>query len=266
MDTPSVEALPAELADAIAGAELRPVTVGRSGSLVARAVGDGRPDRFVKLVRRGSAAPSLAAEAERLRWLAGRLAVPEVVLHGGDDEAEWLVTTALDGVDATAPELAVDVERLARLLGHALRHLHDALDPADCPFDGSTPVLVDHARGRVAHGLVDAGDFEPIHHGISPEELLCHVIDRQPDPPGDPVVTHGDFCLPNVLFDGGRLSGFVDVGLVGVGDRYRDLGIGARSVARNLGGGAIGPFFDAYGIEWPDLARVDFFVMLDELF
>ena len=234
--------------------------------MVARAVSDGQPDRFVKLVRHREDSPSLAAEAERLRWLAGKVPVPTVLDHGGDDAAEWLVTTALAGMDATAPELGVDVEHLARLLGQALRRLHDSLDPAECPFDGSTPVLVAHARDRVERGLVDPADFDPIHHGLSADELLGHVVDRQPDLPVDPVVTHGDFCLPNVVFEGGQLSGFLDVGLLGVGDRYRDLGIGARSVAVNLGGGAVGPFFDAYGIEWPDLARVDFFVMLDELF
>jgi aminoglycoside phosphotransferase len=258
--------LPAELADLVAGASLVPVGVGRSGSVVARVV---RPssDLILKLVARGGPAPALEPEAERLRWLVGRFPTPEVVLHGADEAAEWLVTTALDGADATATPLATDPGRLAALLGQHLRRLHDEVDPTGCPFDASTASLVAHARRQVVEGRIDPADFQPIHHGITAEEMLGHVEAAAPDEPTDPVVTHGDYCLPNVvLLHDGSLSGVIDVGLLGVGDRYRDIGIGARSIAQNLGGAAVGAFVDGYGLDRPDLARLDAFVMIDELF
>ncbi|QGG94921.1 APH(3') family aminoglycoside O-phosphotransferase [Actinomarinicola tropica] len=263
---PDLDALPSSLAALLDGASLAPVNVGRSGSVVARAVRDGHADLFVKLVDEGSGAPVLGPEIARLQWLQGRWPVPELVDHGRADGAEWLVTVALDGVDATRSPLGADPEVLARALGTALRHLHDVGPVDGCPFDGRTAALVAHARARVAAGLVEPSDFQPIHQGLSAEELLDHVVDRQPEDPPDLVLTHGDFCLPNVVLAGDRFVGVLDCGLVGVGDRYRDLGIGARSVVQNLGPGAVGPFFDAYGIEWPDLARVDAFVMIDELF
>lgn len=271
---PDLDTLPPALASHLRGAQLTPVTVGRSGSVVARVERDGRSDLFVKLVdetdgscsleNEGSC--SLENEIERLAWLQGRWPVPELVDHGRADGACWMVTTALAGVDATRSPLGADPELLARLLGRSLRHLHDTGPVDGCPFDGRSSALVEHARRRVEDGLVDPADFEPIHQGLTPEELLGHVAERRPEDPPDLVLTHGDYCLPNVIFAGGQLSGVVDCGLVGVGDRYRDLGIGARSIAHNLGPGAVGPFFDAYGIDRPDLARVDAYVMIDDLF
>ncbi|MBK5222558.1 MAG: aminoglycoside 3'-phosphotransferase [Acidimicrobiia bacterium] len=258
--------LPPDLHAVLGEGELVPVTVGRSGSVVARVVRDGAADLFVKLVERGGSSPSIRHEIERLEWLAGSIAVPELVAHGADDHVEWMVITALDGSDLTSRELGGDPERVVRLFAEALRTFHDSLDVESCPFDGRTDALVAIAADRVEAGLVAAGDFEPIHRGVTAEELLGHVRSRQPDDPPDLVVAHGDYCIPNVFAAEGAVSGYVDLGLVGVGDRYRDLGIGARSIAHNLGGEAVGLFFDAYGIEWPDLARVDFFVMLDELF
>lgn len=259
--------LPPDLADLVAGRPLVPVTVGRSASVVARVEDDGGPGLYLKLAARvDDGGTTLADEVARLEWLQGRAAVPEVVAHGADDTSEWMVTTALEGTDASVPDVASDPERLARLLGETLRTFHDALDAAACPFDARTGNLVAHARRRVAAGRVDPATFEPIHQGTSAAELLGHVEARRPADPEDLVVTHGDFCLPNVLVANGQVTGIVDVGLLGVGDRYRDLGIGARSVARNIGAAAVGPFIDAYGIAWPDLARIDFFVMLDELF
>jgi aminoglycoside phosphotransferase len=257
--------LPEALAELVAGATLRPISIGQSGSVVAFV---DHPDQnlVVKLVERDGPAPALVPEAERVSWLAERFPAPRLVAHGRDESAEWLVTTALDGSDATTTPIAADPGRLASLLGEHLRRLHE-LDPGDCPFDASTASLVAHARSRVEAGQVDPAEFEPIHHGLTPEELLAHVESVAPEEPDDPVVTHGDYCLPNVVLrPDGSLAGLVDLGLLGVGDRYRDLGIGARSIAHNIGGGAVGAFIDGYGLDRPDLARLDAFVTIDDLF
>ena len=270
-DTPSqrvdVDALPDELAERVAGADLEPISIGRSASVVARVRRDGHHDLVLKLAERGAEIGGIAAEAARTRWLSTRFPAPRIVADGGDDRVEWLLAEALPGRDATASPLAGDPARLAHQLGRILRRLHDDVDPADCPFDGRTATLLAHARAQVAAGRVDPADFQPIHRGLGPDELLAVVEQVAPDDPADPVVTHGDYCLPNVvLTDEGELAGLVDLGLLGVGDRYRDIGIGARSIAANLGGPAVGPFVDGYGIDRPDLARIDAFVMLDELF
>ena len=39
----------------------------------------------------------------------------------------------------------------------------------------------------------------------------------------------------------------------------------ARSLAHAVSPEALGPFFDAYGVELPDVRRIDFYVLLDEL-
>lgn len=64
----------------------------------------------------------------------------------------------------------------------------------------------------------------------------------------DGVLIHGDYCLPNVMLDDWRLSGFVDVGDARVGDRHVDLYWGMWSLAYNLHTDRYGDrFLDAYG-------------------
>ena len=62
------------------------------------------------------------------------------------------------------------------------------------------------------------------------------------------VLLHGDYCLPNIMLDDWRFSGFIDVGNGGVGDRHVDLFWGAWTLCFNLGTDKYRKrFFDAYG-------------------
>jgi len=49
------------------------------------------------------------------------------------------------------------------------------------------------------------------------------------------VVCHGDSCPPNVLLEEGRATGYVDLGELGVADRWWDVAVGGWSVAWNFG-------------------------------
>jgi kanamycin kinase len=167
--------------------------------------------RYLKVSQLGQRA-ALADERERIQWASAWLPVPRVLEHGSDGYDEWLLTTRLDGVNAVDPALRADPARLVPVLAAGLRRFHEALPVADCPFDGRA--------GR--------------HHR----------------PPGDEelVVCHGDYCLPNVLIDEWRLSGYVDLGELGVADRWADLTTATWSVTRNLGPGWEELFLATYGI------------------
>ena len=73
------------------------------------------------------------------------------------------------------------------------------------------------------------------------------------------VVCHGDACAPNTLLDdrGGYL-GQVDLGRLGVADRWADLAVATYSLAWNFEGDWEAELLDAYGIE-RDEERIDFY-------
>jgi kanamycin kinase len=70
------------------------------------------------------------------------------------------------------------------------------------------------------------------------------------------VVVHGDACLPNVLSDGVRVTGFVDLADVGLGDRMSDLAAAVWSIGYNFGDAFYGLFFDVYGMALPPPAEI----------
>jgi kanamycin kinase len=205
---------------------------------------DGRL-RYLKAARRAPGLP-LAAERARLAWAAARLPVPRVLGYGADAAQEWLLTAALPGVTAIDDGWRADPPRLVPLLAEGLRRLH-ALPVSDCPFDGRLDGMLRAARERAAAGLVNAREFHRDHAGLTVEAALARLHQLRPREE-DLVVCHGDYCLPNVLLSGGRVSGYLDLGQLGVADRWWDLATATWSVAWNLGPGWEDRFLEAYGV------------------
>ncbi len=120
------------------------------------------------------------------------------------------------------------------------------------------------ARANALTGRVDETDFDDSRIGRSALDLLDELEATRPDSE-DLVVTHGDYCLPNVVLRDGAVAGFIDVGRAGVADRHQDFACAARSIAYNYGEQFVAPFFEAYGMA-PDPARIAFYQLLDEFF
>jgi kanamycin kinase len=62
------------------------------------------------------------------------------------------------------------------------------------------------------------------------------------------VLLHGDYCLPNVLVEQGRLTALVDLGRSGIGDPRDDFAAALWSLHYNYGPGYARDFLDAYGV------------------
>ena len=126
-------------------------------------------------------------------------------------------------------------------LGRGLRALHDALPVVGCPFSWSVPERIANAAVR---GIRVPDDLR-----VSPP------IDRL-------VVCHGDACAPNTLIDDdGAWTGHVDLGALGLGDRWADIAVAAMSTEWNYGPGWHDALLDAYGVA-PDATRLAFYRQL----
>jgi kanamycin kinase len=102
--------------------------------------------------------------------------------------------------------------------------------------------------------------MHPEHAGLEPAAALAELLRLRPRTE-DLVVCHGDYCLPNVLISDGRVTGFVDLGEVGVADRWWDLAVGSWSVTWNLGPGWEDLFLASYGVA-RDEQRIAFYRLL----
>lgn len=241
--------------------------MGQSGSDVWRVTARDDGKAFYLKRGTGDVAVALRDEARRLRWLADRVAVPQVLAFTEDTDAAaaWLLTPALPGRTAWEVLTAHPAEaaRVVDALADCLRTWH-ALPVQDCPFDATAQFRLAEARARIDAGLVAGDDFDRARAGWTAEQVW-DALSTLPPPSAQPVVTHGDFSLDNILIAGGQVTGCIDVGRAGLADRYQDIAI-LWNCLGEFGTAPQARLLAALGEGSGDRARLDFHLLLDELF
>jgi Aminoglycoside phosphotransferase len=212
---------------------------------------------------------------EVMRWLEGKLPVPKVICYEKDDEYQYLLMSRIKGKMGCDEEYMTNPQELTKRLAESIRMFWN-VDVSDCPRTWDLDANLKEARYRVENGLVDVDKAEPSTFGEGgfkdPMDLLLWLENNRPS--YEPVFSHGDFCLPNILMNDDGISGFIDLGNSGIGDKWEDIAICYRSLrwnAEGTYGGKVYPdvksqmLFDALGIE-PDMEKIRYFILLDELF
>ena len=257
--------LPENLEQMLAGQPFSAETAGLSAAEVRI-----YPDSVLKAEPRSEKA---AAHVAMLRWMHGRLPVPEVLCCETDAEMQYLLMSRIRGQRACSPYYLERPKLLARLLADAMQQLWHT-DLTDCPCVYTLDDLLEAGEKRVRAHLVNTDDPEIFGDDgfYSPTKLLNWLKENRPEP--DPALSHGDFCLPNIQLEGESVSGMIDLGDACVFDRWYDIALCWQSLYRNLNGyygGAVYSgwdpmlLFQALGME-PDWDRIRYYICLDALF
>lgn len=209
-------------------------------------------------------------ERRMMAWLEGRLPVPKILAFEEMDGVNYLLMTKVSGQMACNRSYLENPKRLLELLADGLYRLRN-VDASDCPSDQTLKTRLRQAEAHISAGecRMDAGQFEGF---ASPEALLKWLMENVPEE--KPAFSHGDFCLPNIMGEGGCMTGLIDLGSAGVADWDYDVTTCRDSLERNWNGAYGGPkyagvsadwLFDALGIV-PDKEKMEYYRRLDALF
>lgn len=221
-------------------------------------------------------------EYRMMTWLRGKLPVPEALAFEKDGQKSWLLMSRCPGEAACSEKYMRNPNKQVELLAQGLKNLWH-IDIADCPSDCRLKHKLAQASYIVEHGLVDMENTEPGTFGEkgfqSPAKLLQWLYDNQPEE--EPVLSHGDFCLPNIFFaedttectNGSQIS-YIDLGKTGIADKWCDIALCYRSLSHNYSGAYHGKTYDGLDDELlfrelnltPDWDKIRYYILLDELF
>lgn len=217
-------------------------------------------------------------EYRMMQYLQDRLPVPVPYAYERSDGRSYLLMSKCAGQMACSGEYMNNPAVLCKLLADGLKKLW-SIDISDCPSDQRLSHKLAAAACNIEHGLVDLDNVEPDTFGENgfqdPEALLSWLDDNKPEE--ELVLSHGDYCLPNIFGVQGKVTGYIDLGKTGIADKWCDIALCYRSLSHNYSGkyksnenitssdhdGLL--LFRELGIK-PDWEKIRYYILLDELF
>lgn len=214
-------------------------------------------------------------QIKMMQWLQDRVLVPKVLAHEVKNDKSYLLMSKMDGKMSCDIEYLEQPNILLEALAEGLKSLWE-VDIIGCPCMRDLDTILTEARKRVEQDLVDIEDAEPTTFGEngfkSPEELLEWLENNRPE--FEPVLSHGDYCLPNIFLEDEHIKGYIDLGKTGISDKWNDIALCYRSLKHNFDGTYGGKVYANFNPDMlfeklaikPNWEKINYYLLLDELF
>lgn len=213
-------------------------------------------------------------EHQMTRWLQGKLPVPEIIEEAHVDGVWYLLMTRVNGHNLCEASILDDQYRLSELMAEGLRRMW-AVNIDCCPADRTLDQKFREIEAGIRGGWITREQScQPETYGSegfeSPAQLFDWLVKNRPEE--EFVLTHGDYCLPNVMANQGGMTGLIDLGYAGIADKWVDIEKGLWSMWANttgVFGGQQRPFdrkylFEALNMQ-PDDDKLRYYSLLSEL-
>lgn len=259
--------IPQEIKNLIQGKRYAIDEVGMSGSTILMF-----NDMVLKIQKHSVEVDS---EIQIMKWLKEKVPAPQVLFHMFEEDKSYLLMTKIDGKMSCDNDYLENCDVMVDVLVSALKRLWE-VDISSCSSDWTLKNKLKEAKMRVENNLVDEDDVDPNTFGENgfkdPQALYDWLVANQPEE--DLVLSHGDFCLPNIFIKDNQLAGYIDLGRMGKADRWQDIALCYRSLRDNMNGSYGGKvhkdfdpdiLFEKLGIEI-DVEKLKYYLLLDELF
>lgn len=230
--------LPAEAARLLEGAALYDSSCSPQAQVVF-------VDRDGGLYLKTAAAGTLQTEAAMTAYYHALGLSAEVLLYCTEGGKDFLITRRIPGEDCTDGVYLSAPKRLCDTTATLLRALHET-PCATCPVDRIAS-YTDNVRRGLDGRYYEPELFAPMWEFSSFAEAEAAALEGLSALKPETLI-HGDYCLPNIILRDWRLSGYIDLGNGGLGDRHIDLLWGVWTLNFNLKTTAwTERFLDAYG-------------------
>ena len=180
----------------------------------------------------------------------------EVIDYFSHEEKDYLITRSIPGEDCVYRVYQDDPKRLASTTGSLLRMLHEidfsSLTQGNLSQDGFqyadrlSSFIENVNRGERGSFyepdlFAELWEFKDFNEAWNAAKAGLPFLKRD-------ALIHGDYCLPNIILDDWKFSGFIDLGCGGIADRHIDLLWGIATLKFNLKTTEYNHYFiDAYG-------------------
>jgi aminoglycoside 3'-phosphotransferase-3 len=201
-------------------------------------------------------------ETDVINWLSGKINIPKIEFFENYQGHDFMLITELKGT--MLEECDISPSSYINYMVRALKELQ-SIDIIDCPFESCITFRLNELRYLLDNNLADTdiNNWEKSTEFTSPEGLYKWLCDNKPNE--DFVFSHGDLNGSNIFLDNNQI-GFIDLGRAGKADKWYDIAFCVREMSDwDNKEKHFDVFFSLLGLE-PDWDKINYYILLDELF
>ena len=201
-------------------------------------------------------------EHEMYHWLKEKVPVPKVVCECFEDGMDYLLLEKVNGIMLDSECYVKNPEQLVRLAAEGLNMLWK-IPISKCPFNASIESKLKKVKEKIDNGMKICVDKNIYTDGFNNEkDVYEYLVSNMPKE--DKVLVHGDYCFNNYFAQNNKISGFIDMGRGGIGDRYQDIALCVRELM-DYEKCYTDLLFTYLSIK-PNYEKIRYYILLDELF
>lgn len=210
----------------------------------------------------------IESEKKAYEWLENKLNVPKIKFFDSIYNYDLLCVSKLEGILFDDLKEQLCNEKFIDLYATALKNIHN-LDISSCKVENKINKRLSDARKIMSleseKTMCTVYDYvKDVEKKISKINIYIYLMDNIPLIE-ELAFTHGDYCFDNLIYDDG-VPAYIDLGRGGVADKYQDIALAVRNIHEEFGLVWVDHFIKSYGINDIDLEKVNYYILLDELF
>lgn len=220
---------------------------------------DSEKTYYLKVERRSD---ETIREHSMYKWLKGKLPLPEIIQESFENGIDYLLIEKAKGSMLESECYRNNPQQLVKLAAEGLNLLW-GVPISECTFDASIESKLKKAKERIDNGMKISIDKNIYTDGFYNEQDVYEYLIKN-IPVEDKVLTHGDYCFNNYFACNNHISGFIDMGRGGIGERYQDIALCVRELM-DYEKSYTELLFSYLNIK-PDYEKIRYYILLDELF
>ncbi|MDD4937406.1 MAG: phosphotransferase [Candidatus Shapirobacteria bacterium] len=211
----------------------------------------------------GLAAKALEQEFLALKYLSDKkISIPKIIDFNYQNSIANLQMTSVQGIPSQKLKDILNKETILQKTAEALRKFHQ-INKDNADHLTTIEKDLNEIEEYISLDVINVEDFMKNNEGKSPTQVFKYLCRLKRNHYKDSM-THGDYCLPNLLLDGENF-GFIDLGECGPGDKYKDLSSIEGSIKRNFGSEWIDVFYKYYDpLLKVDREKIIYYQLIDQ--
>ena len=205
-------------------------------------------------------------EKEIIEWLSKRIETPKIIHYEESKKFNSLLMTNIGGISLENIQTTITLEEYIDFYVQIIKQIQ-SISIEQCPYNNCIDNRLKELEYLIENDLADIDknnwEEETKNRFKTSQDLFKYLKQNKPDE--NLIFSHGDITNSNIYIENDKVK-IIDLGRCGLADKWLDIAFCVREIKESCDENKwLDMFFDKLQLK-PDWDKIDYYILLDELF